>query len=112
MEFTMTEQRRYAIIKTGGKQYRVAENDVIDVELLDKDDGTQVEFADVLFVNDATGIHVGKPIVSGYLVRGTILGTVQGEKITSVKYKRSHNQYRKFGHRQRYSRVQITGIGA
>lgn len=101
----------YAIIKTGGKQYRVAQDDVIDVELLHAEDGAKVEFKDVLFFCDGDKQNIGKPIVSGCVVSGEVIGTVPGQKIVSVKYKPSHNQCRKFGHRQHYSRVKITAIG-
>lgn len=100
----------YAIIKTGGKQYRVAENDIIEVELLDAGLGSEVEFTDVLFLTDGSAAKVGQPVVAGYVVKGELLGEATGPKIVSMKYKRSHHQYRKFGHRQHYSRVRITGI--
>ena len=87
----------YVIIKTGGKQYRVAEGDVIDVELLS---------------SDRSNSHVGSPLLENFPVYGEVVGTVSGEKITSLKYKRSHNQCRKWGHRQKYTRVKITGIGS
>lgn len=103
----------YAIIKTGGnKQHSVALGDVIDVELLDKSDaGAQIEFGDVLFAYDGSKIHVGQPGIPNFLVYGEVIGQVSGEKITSLKYKASHNQCRKWGHRQKYTRVKITGIG-
>lgn len=101
----------YAIIKTGGKQYRVALGDVIDVELLDSDTGAQVEFGEVLFVFDGSNTHVGQPAISNFPVYGEVLGKVSGEKVTTLKYKASHNQCRKWGHRQKYTRVKITGIG-
>jgi large subunit ribosomal protein L21 len=105
------ETNKYAIIKTGGKQYRVSENDVIDVELLnDAKLGSEVSF-EVLFVNDGQATNVGTPSVPGFVVTGELLGFSTGPKITSMKYKASHHQYRKFGHRQHYSRVKITGIG-
>lgn len=99
----------YAIIKTGGKQYKVAPGDVIDVELLDADFGAQVNF-EVLFVNNGTSQQVGAPLVEGATVTGEIVDCVGGPKVSSVKYKRSHHQYRKFGHRQKYSRVKITEV--
>lgn len=103
--------KTYAIIKTGGKQYRVSQDDVIDVELLnDAKLGSEVNF-DVLFVNDESNANVGLPSVSGFVVKGELLGFSTGPKITSMKYKASHHQYRKFGHRQHYSRVKITQIG-
>lgn len=101
----------YAIIKTGGKQYRVKLGDIIDVELLDSDTGANIEFSDVLFAYDGSKSHVGKPGIENFPVYGEVLGTVSGEKVTSLKYKPSHNQCRKWGHRQKYTRVKITGIG-
>ena len=102
----------YAIIKTGGKQYRVAVGDIIDVELLGSDTGAQVEFGDVLFASDGSKTQVGQPAIPNFLVYGEILGQVNGEKVTSLKYKASHTQCRKWGHRQKYTRVRITGIGS
>lgn len=104
--------KSYAIIKTGGKQYRVAVGDIIDVELLNTDQGEKFEFGDVLFAFDGSEPKFGGPALSDFLVVGEVLGTVSGEKITSLKYKRSHNQCRKWGHRQKYTRVRITDIGA
>jgi large subunit ribosomal protein L21 len=102
----------YAIIKTGGKQYRVKEGDIIDVELLGSEAGAQIEFGDVLFAYDGSKTHIGQPGIPNFLVYGEVLGQVSGEKITSLKYKASHNQCRKWGHRQKYTRVKITGIGS
>lgn len=102
----------YAIIKTGGKQYRVAIGDIIDVELLQSDAGAQIEFGDVLFAFDGSNTQIGQPAIPDFLVYGEVLGEVKGEKITSLKYKASHTQCRKWGHRQKYTRVKITGIGS
>lgn len=99
----------YAIIKTGGKQYKVALGEVIDVELLDADCGASVQF-EVLYVNDGASQQIGAPLVPGAVVSGEVLDFVSGPKITSVKYKCRQNQRRKFGHRQKYSRVKITEI--
>jgi large subunit ribosomal protein L21 len=104
--FTM----KYAIIKSGGKQYRVAQDDIIDVELLGAEEGADIEFQDILFMHDGNEPSIGGPLVSNGLVTGQVLGEVKGDKIYSIKYKRSHNEVRKFGHRQRYQRVKITGI--
>lgn len=101
----------YVIIKTGGnKQHRVAVGDVIDVELLGSDQGSKIEFAEVLFASDGSNTHVGQPLIADFHVYGEVLGQVSGEKVTSLKYKASHNQCRKWGHRQKYTRVKITGI--
>lgn len=103
----------YAIIKTGGKQYRVAVGDVIDVELLHIEEGKPVEFSDVLFWYDGSKTTVGSPIVNGCIVKGEIIdSSVSGPKVVSVKYRPSHNERKKFGHRQKYSRVKITAIAA
>lgn len=102
----------YAIIKTGGKQYRVSVGDIVDVELLsDTDQGAKVAFGEVLFSFDGSKTQIGKPGIPDFQVFGEVLGVVKGEKVTSLKYKRSHNQCRKWGHRQKYTRVRITGIG-
>lgn len=106
----MNSSNIYAIIKSGGKQYRVAKDDIIEVELLDAEPGAQVEFGDVLFVCDGSTVKLGKPDVMEYLVKGELLDIVPGPKVVSIKYKPSHHQYRKFGHRQHYSRVKITEI--
>src|ERR1700733_9061046 len=104
-EIMMSDTKKYAIIKTGGKQYRVAQDETVDIELLDNKDGDIIEFSDVLFYSDGSNSKVGAPIVPKCIVQGEVLGEVTGPKISSVKYKRSHNEWRKFGHRQRYLRV-------
>lgn len=102
----------YAIIKSGGKQYRVAKDDVIDVELLNVDQGSAVEFSEVLFVNDGNSALIGEPVVAGYLVKGEVVGTSAGPKISSLKYRpRGHTQ-KHWGHRQHYTRVKITDIAS
>lgn len=100
----------YAIIKSGGKQYKVKEGDVINVELLEAEIGSEIHFDEVLFIGESKGFQVGSPGVKGYKVKGEILNTVAGPKISSIKYKPSHNQVRKFGHRQHYTQVKIVGI--
>lgn len=100
----------YAIIRHGEKQYRIQLNDLIDVELIDKAPGEQVEFEQVLFYSQSGEAHIGAPFLTHCQVQGEILGLVKGEKISSMKYIPG-NHYRKFGHRQKYSRVKITHIG-
>jgi large subunit ribosomal protein L21 len=102
----------YAIIKTGGKQYRVAQDDVIDIELLDAELGSKVEFSEVLFFHDGATAHVGTPSVAGCTINGELLEIVKGDKISSVKYKKRKNYRKKWGHRQSYARVKITTIGS
>ena len=102
----------YAIIKTGGKQYRVSVGDIVDVEMLNNtDQGAHVAFGEVLFFFDGSETKIGAPHIPDFQVSAEVLGMVKGEKVTSLKYKRSHNQCRKWGHRQRYTRLKITGIG-
>lgn len=106
----MATNQVYAVIKSGGKQYRVVEGSEVDVELLHKEVGAPIHFEEVLFVNDGTAALVGLPVVAGWRVEGEIVAETAGHKITSMKYKRRKNQRRKFGHRQHYTRVKITKI--
>ena len=102
-------QKEYAIIKTGGKQYRVAVDDIVEVEGFDHDKEKNVEF-DVLFVNDGHSAFCGKPTLSDYTVKGEVLGLAAGPKISCIKYKARCHQYRRIGHRQFYLRVKIKEI--
>ena len=101
----------YAIIKTGGKQYRVAVGDQIDVEILDGEIGSVVQFTDVLFVNNGSKPIVGGPVVPGYIVKGELVDYVAGPKVTCMKYIPG-NHRKRIGHRQHYSRVKITQIAS
>jgi large subunit ribosomal protein L21 len=100
----------YAIIETGGKQYRVEKNDVIDVELLKEQPGASIEFKNVLFWTDGKAAKVGTPYVAKSLVKGELLADVKGEKVISFKYKQRKGVRRKVGHRQKYHRVKILEI--
>lgn len=100
----------YAIIETGGKQYRVEKGDVIDVELLHGEKGGVVEFKNVLFVQKGASAKIGKPHVNGTLVLGELIQEIRGPKVFSFKYKRRKNYRLKKGHRQNYTRVKITEI--
>ncbi|MEG0036608.1 MAG: 50S ribosomal protein L21 [Victivallaceae bacterium] len=100
----------YAIIKTGGKQYKVQEGDVIDVELLKVEDKQELVFEEVLFFSDGDSFVVGKPCVDRVSVKAVVLGEVRGEKVVAYKYKRRKNYHRKVGHRQNSTRVKIVGI--
>jgi large subunit ribosomal protein L21 len=102
----MYEAKMYAVIQSGSKQYRVKEGDLIDVELLGKEIGKAVEFKEVLFHNG----EVGTPALNHFVVTGEVVEQTTGPKITFMKYRPSHNSRRKHGHRQKYSRVKITGI--
>ena len=100
----------YAVIRTGGKQYKVAKDDVIRVERLAADKDGLVRFDQVLMVGDGSKTTVGAPTVSGALVAGAYLADVRGEKLIVFKKKRRHNYRRKNGHRQDLSLVQIVDI--
>ena len=99
----------YAIIETGGKQYRVEKGDMIDVELVQDENG-KVEFKHVLFVNDGNSISIGTPYLSNGVVLGELTKEVKGPKVIAFKYKQRKGVRRKVGHRQRYSQVKITDI--
>lgn len=102
----------YAIVETGGKQYRVTEGQVLDVELLHVPEGDTVELDKVLMVGSESGVTVGKPYVAGAKVVAQVAGEVLGEKLIIFKYKPKVRYRRKTGHRQHYTRVQVTSIQA
>ena len=100
----------YAIIETGGKQYKVATDDEIFVEKLGKEADETVTFDKVLAICDDAGIKVGTPYVDGATVEGKVIKNGRGKKITIMTYKPKKNEKRKMGHRQPYTKVQITAI--
>lgn len=99
----------YAIIATGGKQYRVSQGDIIYIEKVDIENQETVKF-DVLFLGTEDGIKVGKPLLEGASVEGKVLDQVKGKKIIVYKYKSKKNYSRKYGHRQPYTKVEIVSI--
>jgi large subunit ribosomal protein L21 len=99
----------FAVIKTGGKQYRVVAEDVLRVDRLEGDPGAVVEFGEVLVVGGDTPV-VGAPTVAGATVAGELLDHVRGPKVIAFKKRRRKNSRRKRGHRQEYSLVRITEI--
>jgi large subunit ribosomal protein L21 len=102
----------FAVIKTGGKQYRVAANENITVMHLAGEAGEKVTFGDVLMVGDGDNMKVGAPLVSGASVVGEIVGQERGPKVIAFKKRRRKNSKRKRGHRQDLTIVKITGIQA
>jgi len=100
-----------AIIKTGGKQYKVAKGDKIKVEKLEGEEGSKVEFSEVLFLGDEKSVKVGTPLVSGAKVEGKILKTAKQKKVTGIKFKPKKRYSVKFGHRQTLTEVEITKVG-
>ena len=102
----------YAVIKTGGKQYRVQQGDVIFVEKLNAQADEAVTFDEVLLVGEGDQAKVGTPVVQGAKVLGKVLSQVKGKKIVVYKYKAKKNERKKQGHRQPYTKVEITAITA
>ena len=100
----------YAVIQTGGKQYKVQEGDIIFVEKLGVDVDAKVSF-DVVAVSTDDGIKTGTPFVDGFKAEGTVLRNAKNKKIVIFKYKSKKNEKKKQGHRQPYSKVQINKIG-
>ena len=100
-----------AIIKTGGKQYKVSEGDKIKVEKLEGEEGSKIVFSEVLFLGDEKDVKIGTPILTGVTVEGTILKTAKGKKVTGIKFKPKKRYKVKFGHRQTMTEVEITKIG-
>ncbi len=100
----------FAIIETGGKQYKVNEGDVIFVEKLEVAEGDKITFDRVLVVSDADGIKVGAPVVEGATVTANVVKNGKGKKLYVMTYKPKKNEKRKMGHRQPYTKVQIEKI--
>ena len=102
----------YAVVRIGGRQYRVKEGDVFRAERLDGDEGATLEFSDVLAVGEGESLRIGTPTVSGATVKAQILVQGRGKKILVFKFKRRKNYKRLKGHRQYFTRLRVTGIAA
>jgi len=100
----------YAIIKTGGRQYRVAEGDTVDVDLLDIDAGKQATFDDVLMYADGDKLTYGDPLISGAKVTAEVLEQRKDKKVIAFKFKRRKGYHRTVGHRRKLTRVKIKSI--
>lgn len=100
----------YAVIRTGGKQYRVAPGDLLRVERLAGDVGTEVRFDEVLLAAGDGGVRVGRPTLEGASVRGTVIGQDRDRKVLVYKKKRRKNYRRRHGHRQYVTTVRVTAI--
>ncbi len=100
----------YAVIKTGGKQYRVQKDDIIEVELLDVKKGDAVTLENVLMVGNEGSAKIGAPTVSGASVKATVLDQKKDDKVIVFKKKRRQNYRRKNGHRQNLTVLKITDI--
>jgi large subunit ribosomal protein L21 len=102
----------YAVIQTGGKQYRVAEGSTVKVEKLDAEAGASVELDRVLMVADGDDVKVGTPFVDGGKVTATIKSHGRGKKVKIIKFRRRKHHMKRQGHRQAYTELEITGISA
>lgn len=102
----------YAVIKTGGKQYRVEQGDTLALERLDGDTGTQFSFDEVLLLGSEDVTTIGRPLVQGASVKATIIEQGRAKKIIVFKFRRRKNYKRKKGHRQYFTRVRIDAIAA
>ena len=100
----------FAIIETGGKQYKVSASNILKVEKLDIKKGNKVEFKKVLLVNDDKTVEIGNPTVSGAIVEGMLLDNIKDRKVIVFKKRRRQNSRKRYGHRQPLSKVQITKI--
>jgi large subunit ribosomal protein L21 len=102
----------FAVIQTGGKQYRVSEGTVLRVEKLPADAGSTVEFAEVLMVGEGADVKVGKPMLSGAKVTATVQSHGKADKVRIVKFRRRKHYLRQKCHRQQYTEIKVTGIVA
>ena len=100
----------YAVFKTGGKQYRVSQGDVIDVEKLDLEVGTEQSFEEVLLVNDGSSVKVGQPLVSGASVTAKVVDQFRGPKGVAFKFKRRKGYHKTKGFRRHLTKLEITSI--
>ena len=100
----------YAVVKTGGKQYRVSNDDLMYVEKLDVEEGKTVEFTEVLLVNDGNGVKVGSPIVKDATVTATVVSQKRNDKVIVFKRKRRQGYRRTHGHRQYVTVLKVNKI--
>ena len=102
----------YAVIATGGKQYRVTKDAVLRVEKLDAEPGATIEFGEVLLVGEGAEVKLGKPRLDGSKVLATVVRHGKGDKVSIVKFRRRKHYLRRKGHRQQFTEVRVTDITA
>ena len=100
----------YAVIKTGGKQYRVREGESLNIESLDAEPGESVQLDQVLMIGEGDAVKVGTPFLPGASVTALVVDHGRGPKILVIKFRRRKHYRKQMGHRQNYTRVEITGI--
>ena len=102
----------YAVISTGGKQYKLAQGDVCRIEKLDAEEGASVEIDKVLMIADGDDINIGTPFVDGGKVTATIKSHGRAKKVEIMKFRRRKHHQKRTGHRQYYTEIEVTGISA
>jgi len=102
----------YAVISTGGKQYKLAQGDVCRVEKLDAEEGATVEIDKVLMIADGDDINIGTPFVDGGKVTATIKSHGRAKKVEIMKFRRRKHHQKRTGHRQYYTEIEVTGVSA
>jgi len=102
----------YAVIQTGGKQYRVAQGDTLRVEKLAADEGATVELDKVLMIAEGEEFKIGRPFVDGGKVTATVKAHGRGKKVKIIKFRRRKQYLKRQGHRQSYTELEVTGISA
>ncbi len=101
----------YAVFRSGGKQYRAVKGDVLRLEKIEADEGASIEFDEVLLIGEGSDVKVGKPLLSGSTVSGTVVRQGKSRKVSVVKFRRRQNYLRQGSHRQFFTEVEITAIG-
>jgi len=102
----------YAVISTGGKQYKLAQGDVCRIEKLDAEEGTTVEIDKVLMIADGDNINIGTPYVDGGKVTATVKSHGRAKKVEIMKFRRRKHHQKRTGHRQYYTEIEVTAISA
>ena len=102
----------YAVFVSGGKQHRVAEGDVVKLELLEADPGSAIEFDQVLLVANGDDVKIGAPVVEGGKVTAEVVTHGRGDKVKIIKFRRRKHHRKQMGHRQAYTEISITEIAA
>ena len=102
----------YAVVKTGGKQYKLAQGDVCRVEKLDAEEGASVELDKVLMIADGDSINIGAPFIEGGKVTATVKSHGRAKKVEIMKFRRRKHHQKRTGHRQYFTEIEVTGISA
>lgn len=100
----------YAVIESGNKQYKVEKGNVIDIELIEAKPESEIKLEKVLLFSDGDKIEIGQPYLKSAHVSAKVVGDYKDDKVTTFKYKHKTNYHRTIGHRQNYTRIEITGI--